>query len=941
MRKIFTSLKSVVCVALVACMMTTAVTSCSYDDREIKNEIEQIKGDLAALKDRVAALEEALQQEVDALTALINGKTVVLSVETTDGNTVVNLSDGTSFTVYGECDFVDTDTDTNTTLAPAKHTDGVYYWAVYNHGEFAHFLEVDGEYVPVFAEGAELVFDVDEATGNLLVSVDGGKTFIDSGIAAESEACVVSDVVVNENGTVTLVLADGSEVVVTMAELIEFDVRGALYVKAGESKTVSFEAGETVTDVEVMNQPYGWKAVVAENTLTITAPKAEVVALGAAEKSGLVSLHINTASGACKVAKLQVNFAELSLEVAKDGTITVKNSLVQTFMAWDYETWLEVEKTDFVNWTIGFCFYDDYLAAGSIQAIFNSYDYDYFTINDENFAYSGFEDGSFTYNKLPYQEGVVDELVFTSTVEALVNGLTYGGVPYKGESFVVFVVPMDMVTYNSLYDEAQVAEFLQLSVKTEVVKAGFNYVNFDVVLRGAQEYQVMYTAASDIDNFMSYGYTHAEYYDQQFSYWINYGMDWGQNVIREDLNGEYSLADLLNYGQDWPMNVNLAPNKEYELAILPVEEGRAKDTYTFDDIALSRFTTAALVEATTPAEVTIEGTTDYSSIKATVNVPETTVAAYSAWYDSEFVYSEEAFNKHLSSAWCKTDFTEGYTYELNTSSLKTGQTKHLVLVVVDAEGNYTLVQQAFTTKTPELNTTYTLGVGEYKFAGGKLSVALTGIDGAEVEKYRYYLVNVNYYNSKSNDAIQSEMAISTDWRYLEVSGDAVSNPVIIERALASYSYESPIPVGKTYKFAIVACFADGTISNTVILDEVTYELEVIRNTDERWAATKPTPIIKDVIYESQWVYWELYYDFQLPEGVTVYPTLKDAETMLSYSGRSSRVSFILDNAASYWDGSYNGYANNSTYDLYYTWADAEGNYYEAEMFELDSYLVAE
>lgn len=937
MRKIFTSLKSVVCVALVACMMTTAVTSCSYDDRVLKDEIEQIKSDLAALKDRVAALEEALQQEVDALTALINGKTVVLSVETKDGNTVVNLSDGSSFTVYGECDTV----DTNTTLAPAQHTDGVYYWAVYNHGEFAHFLEVDGAYVPVFAEDAELVFDVDEATGNLLVSVDGGKTFVDSGIAAESEACVVSDVVVNENGTVTLVLADGSEVVVAMAELIEFDVRGALYVKAGESKTVSFEAGETVTDVEVMNQPYGWKAVVAENTLTVTAPKTELVALGAAEKSGLVSLHINTASGACKVAKLQVNFAELSLEVAKDGAITVKNSLVQTFMTMDWETWMQVEKTDFVSWTLGVCFYDDYVRAGSIQNVFNSYDIDYWTINDENFAYSGFEADQFSYNKVPYQEGVVDELVFTSTVENVVNALTYGAATYEGESFVVFVVPMDMVTYNALYDEAQVAEFLQLSVKAEVVKPSFNDVTMNVTLRGAQEYQLVYSEAKYIDQQIEYGYTHASYYDTYFMYWIDYGMDWGQNVIREDVFGEYTLYELMNYGQEWPMNVNLAPNTEYEFAILPVEEGRDKSTYSFDDVKVFRFTTSALVEATTPAEVTIEGTTDYSSIKATVTVPETIVAAYSAWYDSEFVYSEEAFGSHISSAWCKTDFSEGYTYELSTSGLTTGKTKYLVLVAVDAAGNYTLVQQAFTTKTPVLNENYTLGVGEYKFADGKLSVALTGIDGAEVEKYRYYLVNVNYYSSKSNDAIQSEMAISTDWRYQEVSGDAVSNPVIIDRALASYSYESPIPVGKTYKFAIVACFADGTISNTVILDEVTYELEVIRNTDERWTATKPTPVIKEVIYESQSIYWELSYDFECPEGVTVYPTLKDAETMLAYAGRSSRVAFILDSVASYWNGSYSGYANNSTYDLYYTWSDAEGNYYEAEMFELESYLVAE
>ena len=371
-----------------------------YDDSKVMERLDNLESRVDSLTTQVGAVEtliKALESNVyiKAVTEVTGG----YEIEFTDGKKIT-IKDGENGADAPE-------------IGAVKDTDGVYYWAVYNHGEFAHFLEVDGAYVPVFAEDAELVFDVDEATGNLLVSVDGGKTFVDSGIAAESEACVVSDVVVNENGTVTLVLADGSEVVVAMAELIEFDVRGALYVKAGESKTVSFEAGETVTDVEVMNQPYGWKAVVAENTLTVTAPKTEVVALGAAEKSGLVSLHINTASGACKVAKLQVNFAELSLEVAKDGAITVKNSLVQTFTAMDWETWMQVEKTDFVNWTLGVCFYDDYVRAGSIQNVFNSYDIDYWTINDENFAYSGFEADQFSYNKVPYQEGVVDELVFT------------------------------------------------------------------------------------------------------------------------------------------------------------------------------------------------------------------------------------------------------------------------------------------------------------------------------------------------------------------------------------------------------------------------------------------------------------------------------------------------------------------------------------------------
>ena len=72
MRKIFTTLKSVVAAVVIASM--ALATSCSYDDSAIKQDIDQVKKDLAALTERVAALETKLQSEVESLQALIDGK---------------------------------------------------------------------------------------------------------------------------------------------------------------------------------------------------------------------------------------------------------------------------------------------------------------------------------------------------------------------------------------------------------------------------------------------------------------------------------------------------------------------------------------------------------------------------------------------------------------------------------------------------------------------------------------------------------------------------------------------------------------------------------------------------------------------------------------------------------------------------------------------------
>ena len=178
MRKFFTSLKSVVAAALVAAM--TLSVSCSYDDTGIKNEIKDVKKELAELTERVAALETQLASEVESLEALINGKVVVVNItDNEDGSQTIKLSDGSEVTVLPACDHECTPCDCD-----------------------------------------NLQYRVEN--GVLEVSADGQNWIAVEQVIPEQ---VVADVVVNEDGTVTITLATGEEINVgAKAELIEFAV---------------------------------------------------------------------------------------------------------------------------------------------------------------------------------------------------------------------------------------------------------------------------------------------------------------------------------------------------------------------------------------------------------------------------------------------------------------------------------------------------------------------------------------------------------------------------------------------------------------------------------------------------------------------------------------------------------------------------------------------
>lgn len=861
MRKIFTTLKSVVALAIIASM--TLAASCSYDDSAINNRVDKVEKDLAALTERVAALEKRLGEEVEALTALINGKVVVTSVEKDGDATKVTLSDGSSFTVYPECTVVDTDTDTDTnTYVSIAEDNGVLYFAIYEMGEFKDWLLINGEKVPVYDgnEDDDVCDDPYEPEApvapkfkvdgeNIMVSIDGGVTWVESGLsAAAAGAQIFTGVKVNDDNTVTFSLADGSTFDVVIAELIEFEsTRAQAFVKAGQTKEIPFTVNDAVVDINIMNQPLGWKATVeaavadeeaaegdenvdpgmgilaaggANFILKVTAPASDFVASGHADKEGFVSIHFNTASGACKVAKLLVNLAEITLDVDKAGNVTITNTLVDSYIYSDW--WGNSELiTEFNNYYLAVMPLDKYTE--DLESIYNAnwgefnvpcaggwINNIYMNLNDRN-------------PMTVYEEGVTESWTVVATVEEIIDYLDYyGDLTYEGESFMVLVITTDVENGSKLLlDQALAAPFKQLNVTVveNEDEREFNNVYFNAKLRGGLAYHLYPVAVAEIEEYIAQEYYASieEFFEQAMQQyvaqpnWSSFGFKVSEDLVAENI----ALMDLLGYTLDYEPYFATAPNTEYVMAIFTEQDGKTE--YTGEDLEYVYFSTADIVEAATPAEYTIEYNDQrtYTNIGVDVTVPEDTAVAYTRWYEEEQVELDLLKADLIENGYDRTDFEMGYTFSTSTDAEKPAEARYLGLLIVNGDGEYTLVQEEYTSKDAVYNEA-TLAIDKVEFPGdGTALVYFSGIEGLEIDYIHFYSSDVantsTYYKNLTKEEL-ANISYSDDWLYSKAEDN--SNPVVIPSDVTWKTFEA----GKTYKFALGVAFTDGTVSNCAYLE---------------------------------------------------------------------------------------------------------------------------
>lgn len=672
MRKLFSTLKSVVAVAIVASM--TLAASCSYDDTAIKNKVDKVESDLAALTERVDALEQRFTEEMPTLEDLLDGKLVITEVTTdTDGNTTLKLSNGSTVTVLAEG-------------LQYRVTDGV--------------LEVSAD----------------------------GETWVALGVEPEF---VIADAVVNADNTVTLTLADETEVTLVKAEVIEFNAtRGQLYVLPGETKDLRFTINDAVAEINVMNQPLGWKAEVAlapaeeetpeegddliddmpmpapaaaggtDYVLKITGPAQDFVNAGFAAKEGKIIVHFNTANGACKVASIDVNLAELTLSVDRDGNVHIENSV--TITSTDH---MGEEFTEFAPIQIGVmtkACYEQHLA-GTLNIISAIYDGE---LNSTSYGF---------FNKvdpIEYVEGECEKAVFDLTV-ADVSAMFWPAYEFvPGGEYVIFLYTeeeLDMMEYMTypVLESAIFATYKSTVVDVTIVENSvtWNDATLKMSLAGYTNYLVGWVSDAYLQECISYNM--CTDLNSLLDIWLKNPVGQGINQDAGAIlpNGmpadtELKLSELAEYSLSmWAPAVE--PGNTYYLYVYPFDMQSEMDLWTLqptheDAYLFGTFTTADITKGDFTVEPTYTATHGQYMLEVEVAFTEKYTVYYEFYPEAAVDVDEriaQVFEDCYSSQTGTTVYAEAYNY---------GEyPQFLSMVVVNAAGEYIYVEKEFTAPEPE------------------------------------------------------------------------------------------------------------------------------------------------------------------------------------------------------------------------------------------------
>ncbi len=258
------------------CSLAALLAVACYDDDRLWEELEGVKTEMSGLKSRIDSLETAVADNVAALQSVVSVGSIqswVYNAET--GKGVITLIDGSKITISQEIKGY-------SIITVEKDADGTYYWALCVDGENLPLL-IDNKKVPVTVTPSLKISDSNE----WMISVDGGKTWVKTGISYYfeetpedgTETPEVPEAAVFEKAEV-----DGDTLVLTLVggEQIKVAIVGEAVFKASEEAIwFSRRNMQKSVMVEMMNvkaytvteKPEGWKASMDEANLFVTSPE--------------------------------------------------------------------------------------------------------------------------------------------------------------------------------------------------------------------------------------------------------------------------------------------------------------------------------------------------------------------------------------------------------------------------------------------------------------------------------------------------------------------------------------------------------------------------------------------------------------------------------------------------------------------------------------------
>ena len=321
--------------AAVCALFASCGKEAAFDDSEIWDAI-------ADLKERVKALEDKVEANVSAIQSMVSfGSIASWEIDPETGKGVITLIGGGTVTI-------DQTIKGYSLMTVVEGEDGVWYWAVCRNG-VSVLLEVDGKPVPVTVT-PDLKISEDK---EWLISVDGGKTWVNTGIeyitgegsSDEDQVQFFQDVKL-EGDTLILTLADGTPVQVAIVgePSLSASADSMWFSRTAMEKSVALEMNN-VKDYTITEVPDGWKARIEESYLYVTSP----ADFNSCPEKGQVKILALFEGGLLpEILSIEVAHEEM-FGITRNGdsvTVTMSEHTGEDFIGYVLTGWKKAEYTE-------------------------------------------------------------------------------------------------------------------------------------------------------------------------------------------------------------------------------------------------------------------------------------------------------------------------------------------------------------------------------------------------------------------------------------------------------------------------------------------------------------------------------------------------------------------------------------------------------------------
>ncbi len=282
-------MKKVLLSLAVAAMMI----SCSYDDSEIWDKVNDLNDRVETLEDAVDGMNADIADIEVIIEALQNGKTIKSIDQTENGYTITFSDDSTIEIVNGKDG---ENGDDAPVIGIFQGEDGLYYWGVSSEGETSPLLDSDGNMIPVSGEdGTTPIMGVD-ANGYWTVDTGNGATqILDSeGNPIKAAGDSIFSSIEESDSCYVITLSNGETITIPKYSSfsLTIDSEASLKVVYSQTSEVAFTT-VGVEGVEILSSNEEWNTEIAGDKIVVTAP--------AVDSENNVRILIYNAQGDCRV----------------------------------------------------------------------------------------------------------------------------------------------------------------------------------------------------------------------------------------------------------------------------------------------------------------------------------------------------------------------------------------------------------------------------------------------------------------------------------------------------------------------------------------------------------------------------------------------------------------------------------------------------------------